>query len=197
MRTINGLDIKEILIKLAEKFPIEVWEKHKGTNFHYLPVSEIQQRLDTVVGIENYNFMVTEPQLWSNNGKESCVIKGSLTIYDDDGRGIIKESPGAAFIIIEKTSQSPTSISNVVESAAQDAFKRCAKKFGIKGEWKEKERDEQKEGEMFVKLVIKTAFQALPKGGAKVDTEIGELVIWKKQWEMLQQYEQFRFGKQI
>lgn len=208
-RTMNGIPIKEIWEKLSEEFPPGDVKRHPYTNMEYVSVEKIEERLNAVVGMENWNFFTDSPQLcrFGEDGYESCMISGRLVLYDDDRIPIVRSTCGASDVIYPKDSNRPTSVANVLDSAVQDVFKRCAKRFGIAK--KEKNASHADSGksrtnsEKLMKVIFLEPFQALPKGGVKAKVSYGErsveLVIWTKQWEMLRQKygERFKVGGKL
>lgn len=136
------------------------------------------------------------PQIcrFGKDGFKSCVVSGRLVLYDDDRIPIVRSTCGASDVIYPKDSNRPTSVANALDSAVQDVFKRCAKWFGIaKKEKNEGHADRgktQRNSEKLMKVTFLEPFRALPKGGAKARVSYGEqaveMVIWTRQWEMLQ-----------
>ena len=195
-RTINGIPIKEVWEKLRAEFPPEDVKRHPSTRMEYVPAEKIEERLNAVVGMENWNFFADPPQLcrFGPQDFESCVVSGRLVLYDDDRVPIVRSTCGASDVIYPKDSERPTSVANAFDSAVQDVFKRCAKRFGIaKREKNAGHADNRQSGtveEKLMKVTFLEPFQALPRGGAKAKVSYGEkaveIVIWTKQWEMLQ-----------
>lgn len=208
-RTVNGIPIREVWEKLQAEFPSSAVKRHPSTNKEYVPVEKIEERLNAVVGMENWSFMTDRPQIcaFGNSGHESCIVSGRLILYDDDRVPIIRSTGGASDIIYPKDSDRPTSVANAVDSAVQDVFKRCAKRFGIARKEKEANRQdtgsrEEVQGQV-MKVKVLEPFKALPRGGAKVTVSRGnqtfELVFWSAQWKKLQEKygEKFRIGAKI
>lgn len=209
-RTVNGMPIREVWAKLQAEFPSDAIKKHPTTEMEYIPVEKIEERLNSVVGMENWDFELIAPVQvcrFGTEGFESCVASGKLSIYDDERIPIVRSTGGAADIIYPKNSMRPTSVANAVDSAVQDVFKRCAKRFGIgmKGKASARPRQTSKESpkEAVMKVMIMEPFKALPKGGAKAkvcfDGETLELFIWKKQWDDLQKAysDKFQIGRKL
>ena len=208
-RTVNGIPIQEVWAKLQEEFPPSAVRQHPSTKKEYVPVEKIEERLNAVVGMENWSFITDSPQIctFGNSGHESCIISGRLILYDDDHVPIVRSTGGASDIIYPKESDRPTSVANAVDSAVQDVFKRCAKRFGIAR--KEKEANRQNAGgreevqAQLMKVLVLEPFKALPKGGAKVTVSRGnqtfELVFWASQWKKLQEKygDRFQVGAKI
>ena len=81
----------------------------------------------------NWNFFTDPPQIcrFGIENHESCVVSGRLVLYDDNRIPIVRSTCGATDIIYPRDSDRPTSVANALDSAVQDVFKRCAKRFGI------------------------------------------------------------------
>lgn len=209
-RTINGMPIREVWKKLRAEFPPSAVKRHPSTRKEYIPVNQIEDRLNEVVGTENWSFVTDRPQIcvFGTSGHECCVVSGRLILYDDDRIPIIRSTCGGSDIIYPNEATRPTSVANAVDSAVQDVFKRCAKRFGIG--WKKKTASAQdgKSGgctqqEKKMKVLVLEPFKALPRGGAKArvsyEEKTMELVFWAAQWEKLhQEYgERFQVGSKI
>lgn len=195
-RTMNGIPLNEIWEKLRAEFPQEDIKRHPTTNMEYVSVEKIEERLNQVVGMDNWNFFTDPPQIcrFGKDNHESCVVSGRLVLYDDNRVPVVRSTCGASDIVYPKGSNRPTSVANALDSAVQDVFKRCAKRFGIAKKEKNtihgNSSKEQNRKEKLMKVTFLEAFRALPKGGAKSKVTYGEktleMVIWSKEWEMLQ-----------
>lgn len=207
-RTVNGMPIREVWEKLQAEFPLDVIKRHPTTKMEYIPVEKIEERLNEVVGMENWDFELIAPVQVCRlgaDGYESCIASGKLCIYDDEHIPIVRSTSGAADVIYPKDSSRPTSVANAVDSAVQDVFKRCAKRFGIGRKEKAVSRHNNQDvpRECVMTVLLMEPFRALPKGGAKVKVSYEgktlELVIWKKQWSELQEEygDRFKIGGKI
>lgn len=196
MKTIGGKSMNEIIRGLEEDFPDDIWIKHEFIkNVYYLPYHIVVDRMDTVVGSFYYDFIVGRPNFITIEEKEAIVVDGVLTLHCDDGTNISKGSLGGAQIIKNKNGIA-ISIPNDANNAANDAFKRCAKLFGVGRKRKVLELKEQTE-ELF-KLEIHSPFLMLPKGGVKAKSSEGDIIFWQREWEKLsEKYTQFRIGEKI
>lgn len=207
-RTMNGIPIGEVWEKLKAGFPPDALKQHPTTKKDYIPVEIIEKRLNEVVGMENWDFLVDSTQVcrFGKDGRESCVVSGRLVLYDDRRVPVIRSTCGAADCVYPKEGNHPTSVANTVDSAVQDVFKRCAKRFGIA---RLERRDNGRENpgkparEEIMRVTVLEPFRALPRGGAKARVALGgkayELVIWQGQWEMLQERYggRFRIGGKL
>ena len=55
-RTVNGMPIREVWEKLQAEFPSDAVKKHPSTGMAYIPVEKIEERLNNVVGLGNWDF---------------------------------------------------------------------------------------------------------------------------------------------
>lgn len=208
-RTMNGIPLNEIWEQLGAEFPQEDIRKHPATNMEYVSVEKIEERLNNVAGMENWDFFTDPPQIcrFGKENHESCVVSGRLVLYDDNRVPIVRSTCGAADIIYPRDSDRPASVANALDSAVQDVFKRCAKRFGIarkeKNAMHAKNGNGQDRTEKLMKVTFLEAFRALPKGGAKSKVTYGgktlEMVIWSKEWDALQKKfgDSFRVGGRL
>lgn len=208
-RTINGLPLNEIWEQLGAEFPQEDIKRHPSTNMEYVSVEKIEERLNRVVGMGNWNFLTDPPQIcrFGKNNHESCIVSGRLILYDDNRIPIVRSTCGASDIIYPNGSDRPTSVANVLDSAVQDVFKRCAKRFGIaKKVGNSKHTDNRRRRdrtEKLMKVTFLEEFRALPKGGVKSKVTYGEetleMIIWSKEWKHLQEKygNSFRVGVKL
>ena len=139
-RTINGKTVKEVMEALAAPLPKEAFKVRDYDNKPYITVEACYERMDSVLGVEHYNAVYTEPQFVQQ--KDTYVIStvGTLEILDDNFEVIFRKSgPGTSTVTfpnIEKTENGQkvkvpgniaTLVPNDVMSAFQDAFKRICK----------------------------------------------------------------------
>ena len=62
-RTMNGIPIREVWKMLAAEVPPQDIQRHPSTHKEYVPVEKIAERLNAVVGMENWNFYTYQPYL--------------------------------------------------------------------------------------------------------------------------------------
>lgn len=197
MRTINGKKLEDVFKELQAEFPARDIRRHNATQKLYITASKMKERLDTVLGDWNWDFIPTsEPQLWKlgPDAYESCVLSGKLIIYDDDRVPIVRGAVGGADLIYPKGERRPTSVANAVDSAHQDVFKRCCRRFGIGKVNQNSNTGSDNEGRfqpetVCMDVTVLGVFQALSRGGARVKVlyreEPLDLLIWAQQWEEL------------
>lgn len=113
-RTMNGIPLNEIWEQLGAEFPQEDIRKHPTTKMDYVSVEKVEERLNNVVGMGNWNFFTDPPQIcrFGIENHESCVVSGRLVLYDDNRIPIVRSTCGAADIIYPRDSDRPTSVAN-------------------------------------------------------------------------------------
>ena len=127
--TVNGKSLAQIAKELSERFS-EAEPTRDG--YMSIPIWAFEERLNSVVGIMNYNVLCTEGKLYNVNGQDAIFVNMTLEIYSDNGEIILKKSAcGGANVIIVKETQKPKSLKSDQEIAVSDAFKNCCKKLGM------------------------------------------------------------------
>lgn len=197
-RTINGREPSEVTALLTEEIPENLLD-HNPSGYAFFPKDVYQNRLDDVIGVLNYSFEITEPQLVTIGSRQHIALKGSLIIRDDDGNVFcVKDATGCVPVIIVKETQEAAAAKNDFESAASDAFKRCCKLLGIGRRQLKEERKKGKKSSSerstasnqpstLMRVQIKSSWKALGtkghscnvvvlQGGTPADYE---LVVWE------------------
>ena len=190
-RTINEKNFNTIIKELCE--PME-GSTRDFDGMPYIPIEEYEERLNNVVGVFNYNFKVEFPQFVQTGSEQNIIVKGSLEILDDDGNiVVVKETAGGKTVIYlnddkkQKTTQ-PKMVSNDVEIACNDAFKRCCKKLGMGNITKKEQNSSNNTSKSsYLELQINGAFEVknnnyyrVPVYNAQED-ENAILVIWNSE----------------
>lgn len=146
-RTINGKTIRQVLQELAEPLPKEAVKKNEQ-GFPYVSVDTYRERMDKVVGVLNYDFVISHLETTEYNGKGLITCVGTLTIRDDNGNSVAsKSSSGGTSIIVRNSDGQVVKASNDAKTATQDAFKSCCRMFGIADGQIREERGKQKKNE--------------------------------------------------
>lgn len=195
-RTINEKELSVVLKELAEPFDVSEL-KETDAGFPYLPVEAYRKRMDTVVGVFNYDFVLSEP-VWIQVGDKmhiSCV--GTLTVRDDDGVSVVvKSGTGDADVITRNADGKVVKSGNDAKTASSDAFKSCCRRLGIaddqiRGERKKKNVKEgattktEYSNVSLYHVAVTGVFQSLGNKGYKAPAVIGdtgevvELVLWR------------------
>lgn len=143
-RTVNGLDVSEVMAKLAEPFPEEqeVCREIDGKDFWYIKVPVIMDRLDKVLGL-NWTSKVTEIirtsgisyEVFSTYERKRVPREGSeyivtveIMIYDDEGK-LVSTRTGIGAKLGEPNMK--TTPDGLIKAAKSQALKNAAESFGV------------------------------------------------------------------
>lgn len=199
-KRINGKDIKVVMQELEADFPESEWKLHDYTKKPYLNIQTIEDRLNKIIGVENYDFILDTPKLWNITGKDVVIVKGTILLHCDDGSVIRKDALGGSDITISSGTGTAVGVPNTVDSAARDVFKRCAKMYGV-GIVKEANRGanhEQNDILLFHKVKITSPFKLFNQNSAQVESLEGTIIIWEDAWKKLQKLDaRFCIGEKI
>lgn len=188
MKTVNGKPLNEVIDALQAPFPEDVILTKKGTGFKYAPVEAYQDRIDSVIGAGNYDFVTESPNLITVRNASAVSISGQISIRDDEGNVVCsKGGTGGAKIIIVKETNEPKDLANDIKSATSDLFKSCCQKFGIGAEIKKMNDDANGSDEQAIqptKVFIISGFKSMGTNGYKATAmkENGQkiaLVFWQ------------------
>lgn len=113
--------------QLTEPFPQEMERSLNkgGANLTYIPVSEVINRLNKVIGVDKWSYSVKS---WQQLGN-SIVAHVTLTA-DIDGNTISRDGVGGQKIKMTKQGE-PVDIGDEVKGAVSDALKKAAQAFEI------------------------------------------------------------------
>ena len=89
--TVNGKSLDQVLSELKAPFPEEELKKNEK-NETYIPVESLEERLNSVVGVLNYDNLVTYEGIQEVLGRFVAVAKTVLIIYDDERNALIRKS---------------------------------------------------------------------------------------------------------
>ena len=136
---VNGKELAKVFEELSKPFPKEKIKIRDFDNKPYVEVDTLLERLNEVVGVQNYSDEYTTELMQVQD--TFCIIATcTLSIFDDDGKLVCKKSmtggSNIAFPYVDKDkTQKATevnSIPNDITSACQDAFKKvCTKRLGM------------------------------------------------------------------
>lgn len=155
MSTVNGKSLAQVLNELQAPFPEEELKKNEKDET-YIPVVSLENRLNDVVGLLNYDILVTYAGIEEVLGRYVAVARTILTIYDDERNALIRKSAiGGSNIIILTKSGKPASLKTDIASAQSESFKNVCKLLQIgtrqirdgkqrKGQSENRKRSEQK-----------------------------------------------------
>jgi len=127
--TVNGKKIGQILKELIEPFA-NMKERDNGTG--YIAIEEYEKRLNSVVGIMNYNLEFDAAQWLEIDGAYTIIVRARFEMLADDGSIVLKRSAnGASEVTIVKDTGKPVSVKSTLDSAQSEAFKNICKKLGM------------------------------------------------------------------
>lgn len=89
--TVNGKSLDQVLSELKAPFPEEELKKNEK-NETYIPVESLESRLNSVIGVLNYDTLVTYEGIQEVLGRFVVVAKTILIIYDDERNALIRKS---------------------------------------------------------------------------------------------------------
>jgi hypothetical protein len=113
--------------QLTEPFPQEMERSLNkgGANLTYIPVSEVINRLNKVIGVDKWGYSVKSWQQLGNS------IVAHVTLSADiDGNFISRDGVGGQKIKMTKQGE-PVDIGDEVKGAVSDALKKAAQAFGV------------------------------------------------------------------
>lgn len=119
--------MNNIYSQLSEAFPPEMEKSLNkgGANLVYIPISEVINRMNKVLGVENWSFTVKD---WQQIGT-SIVAHVSVTATVA-GNVVTREGVGGQKIKISKTGD-PVDIGDEVKGAVSDALKKAVQTLGV------------------------------------------------------------------
>ena len=124
--TVNGKSLDQVLSELKAPFPEEELKKNEK-NETYIPVESLESRLNSVIGVLNYDTLVTYEGIQEVLGRFVVVAKTILIIYDDERNALIRKSAlGGSNIIVVKDTGKPSSLKTDIAGAASSAEDRMA-----------------------------------------------------------------------
>lgn len=131
VRTINGKPLKQVMAELSAEFPAT---EVSSTNYDYsyIDIERMRNRMDEVVGVENYDFVINASHFVPVGDKiESCCV-ATITIRDDNGCAVCSKS-GIGGTNVKESTENGTVIKASLDakSAVSDAFKSCCRQLGI------------------------------------------------------------------
>jgi len=101
-----------------------------GTNLKFIPVSEVINRLNKVLGVDGWSFEIISCDEVSTNVDELSAHV-SLTVDFGNGKRVIKHAVGGATIKRIKSTGKPLDYGNSRKMAVSDALKKAAQQLGV------------------------------------------------------------------
>ena len=210
--TVNGKALAQVLKELSAPFDESMF-KDNPAGFSYLPYEVYLARMDTVVGVLNYDFEISDTNWVTIGEKVHVSTVGKMTIRDDNGSVVaVKSSTGDADVICKRETGEAVKAGNDSKIAAHDAFKGCCRMFGI-GDEQLRDKRKGKGGkkpavaqqstqpgtqtpasEEVLRVVVCGAFKSLQGKGYKAPAAIKEtgekvsLILWQEGIEAVQKY---------
>lgn len=202
--TVNGKPLDQVLSELKAPFPEEEIKKNEK-NETYIPVEGLEERLNSVVGVLNYDILVTYEGIQEVLGRFVAVAKTILIIYDDERNVLIRKSAlGGSNIIVLKDSGKPAGLKTDIAAAQSESFKNVCKllQIGISQIRSGKQRRGQNGNKQHreEKKLYKIRFTSSLSAGSKcykadcVEIETGEkiqFVIFSGQYSKIEKYIEF------
>lgn len=101
-----------------------------GTNLKFIPVSEVINRLNKVLGVDGWSFEIISCDEVSTNVDELSAHV-SLTVDFGNGKRVVKHAVGGATIKRIKSTGKPLDYGNSRKMAVSDALKKAAQQLGV------------------------------------------------------------------
>lgn len=120
----------DIYARLSEPFPAEMEKTRRkgGTELVYIPVSEVITRMNTVLGVENWNMKVVDvardvldPDFVVAHVRVVATIDGKIVERDGFGGQTIKRTKAGEIV----------DLGDEFKGAVSDAFKKACSTFGV------------------------------------------------------------------
>ena len=117
---------------LAEPFPVEMEKTlvKSGMSLVYLPVSEVINRLNKVLGPESWSFTVISIERDQYDNDE-IIAHINLSIDFGDGKIVNKHGIGGQSVKRAKSTGKPVDLGNDFKGAVSDALKKAAQQLGV------------------------------------------------------------------
>lgn len=127
--TVNGKSLSEVFQALTA--PIEGTQTRKdGTVF--IDIQAFEKRINSVVGIMNYNLEFDSAQLVEVEGVHTMIVRAVFELISDDGDVVLKRAAnGGSDVVIVNVTGKPDSVKSAVDSAQSEAFKNICKRMNI------------------------------------------------------------------
>lgn len=116
-----------IYSQLTEPFPQEMERSLNkgGANLAYIPISEVINRMNKVLGVENWSFTVEN---WQQLG--TSIVAQVSVVAKIDGNTVTRDGVGGQKIKMSKNGD-PVDIGDEVKGAVSDALKKAVQTMGV------------------------------------------------------------------
>lgn len=124
----NSADIAR---QLAEPFPEEMERVlvKSGVELVYLPISEVINRLNKVLGVDSWSFKI-QSVYRDHVDTDEIIAHVSLTAVIN-GNEVVKDGFGGQTVKRQKKDNKPVDLGNDFKGAVSDALKKAAQQLGI------------------------------------------------------------------
>lgn len=121
----------EIARQLAEPFPEEMERTivKSGVSLVYLPISEVINRLNKVLGVENWSFEIISVRR-DDVDTDEIIAHVSLSA-SIDGHYVTKHGFGGQSVKRQRKDNKPVDLGNDFKGAVSDALKKAAQQLGV------------------------------------------------------------------
>lgn len=119
--------MNEIYPYLTEAFPPEMVKRLNkgGANLIYVPISEVINRMNKVLGVENWSFTVKN---WQQLG--TSIVAHVSVVATIGNSEVVREGVGGQKIKMSKNGD-PVDIGDEVKGAVSDALKKAVQTLGV------------------------------------------------------------------
>lgn len=113
--------------QLSESFPPEMEKRLNkgGANLIYIPISEVINRMNKILGVENWSFTVRN---WQQLG--TSIVAHVSVVATIDGNVVTRDGVGGQKIKMSKVGD-PVDIGDEVKGAVSDALKKAVQTLGV------------------------------------------------------------------
>jgi hypothetical protein len=124
-------DASSIMKELYAQFPQESERTivKSGVSLVYLPISEVINRLNKVLGVEGWSFEIITVRR-DEIDQDELVAHVALTAEIGDKR-VVKHGFGGSNVKRAKSNQKPVDLGNDFKGAVSDALKKAAQQLGV------------------------------------------------------------------
>lgn len=132
MNTENSQSGSAIAANLSSPFPEEMEKTivKGGASLIYLPISEVINRLNKVIGVDSWSFEIVSVARDVVDADE-VIAHINLSVLFPDGKLVTKHGIGGQSVKRAKSSGKPIDLGNDFKGAVSDALKKAAQTLGI------------------------------------------------------------------
>jgi len=129
--TQNNKELSEVTRALYAQFPEEMEKVMtvSGVNLRFIPVSEVINRLNKVLGIDSWSFEVI--RLERDQHEPDEIIAHVSLVAEIAGKHVVKHGVGGTSIKRIKSTGKPVDLGNSFKMAVSDALKKAAQQLGV------------------------------------------------------------------